>query len=97
MKVRVGVNKYLPFLGPGIIRWLTKLWMPIGKRVVIIGGDIQGCELAEFLVKRRRKVTIVEQGDRMGDGLVENTRIRLLWWLSHKGVTMLCSVKYVED
>ena len=95
-KLRKRLTKYLRFLKPGVIRWLTKFWMPIGKRVVIIGGDIQGCELAEFLVKRRRKVTIVDTGDRMGDGLVENTRIRLLWWLSHKGVTMLCGVKYVE-
>ena len=37
-----------------------EIWMPLGKRVVIIGGGIQGCELAEFLVKRGRKVTIVE-------------------------------------
>jgi 2,4-dienoyl-CoA reductase (NADPH2) len=95
-KLRKTLKFYLRFLGPGVIRWLTKFWMPIGKRVVIIGGDIQGCELAEFLVKRRRKVTIVDTGDRMGEGLVENTRIRLLWWLSHKGVTMLCGVRYVE-
>jgi len=48
----------LNILGPRTLRWLTKIWMPIGKSVVIIGGAIQGCELAEFLVKRRRHVTI---------------------------------------
>ena len=36
--------------------------MPIGKRVVIVGGAIQGCEPAEFLIKRGRKVTIVHDG-----------------------------------
>ena len=87
---------FLRFLGPNVLRWLTKFWMPIGKRVVVIGGDIQGCELAEFLVKRGRKVTIVTAGDRIGDGLVENTSTRLLWWLSNKGVTMVTGVKYVE-
>ena len=36
----------------------------IGKNVVVIGGALQGCELAEFLAKRGRKVTIVETGRR---------------------------------
>ena len=42
--------------------------MPVGKKVVIIGGGIQGCELAEFLVKRNRKVTIVDSADALGTG-----------------------------
>ena len=41
--------------------------MPIGKKVVIIGGGIQGCELAEFLVKRNRKVTIVDSAETLGE------------------------------
>ena len=27
---------YLRFFSPGMLRWLTKIWMPIGKRVIII-------------------------------------------------------------
>jgi 2,4-dienoyl-CoA reductase (NADPH2) len=96
VKLHNTLKTYLRFLKPGTLRWLTKFWMPIGKRVIIIGGDIQGCELAEFLVKRRRKVTIVESGDRIGNGLVENTRTRLLWWLSRKGALMLTGVQYME-
>lgn len=30
------------------IQGLSKLWMPLGKRVVIIGGGLVGLELAEF-------------------------------------------------
>jgi 2,4-dienoyl-CoA reductase (NADPH2) len=90
------LKAYLRFLAPGALRWLTKFWMPIGKRVVIIGGAIQGCELAEFLVKRGRKVTIVDTGGEIGEGLVDNTRTRLLWWLSHKGVTMMTGVTFKE-
>ena len=60
---------YLRFLGPRVLRWLTRFWMPIGKKVVIIGGAIQGCELAEFLVKRGRKVTIVDTAETLGDGI----------------------------
>jgi 2,4-dienoyl-CoA reductase (NADPH2) len=90
------LRNYLRFLGPRVLRWLTKLWMPLGKRVVIIGGDIQGCELAEFLVKRGRKVTIVATAEEMGEGLVDNTKTRLLWWLSERGVSMMTGVRYEE-
>jgi len=90
------LNNYLRFLGPRVLRWLTKFWMPLGKRVIIIGGAIQGCELAEFLVKRGRKVTIVDTVEEMGEGMVNNTKTRLLWWFSRRGVTMMTEVKYEE-
>jgi 2,4-dienoyl-CoA reductase (NADPH2) len=95
-KLHKNLKVLLRFLSPGLIRWLTKLWMPIGRKVVIIGGDIQGCELAEFLVKRKRKVTIVEPSDKIGSGLVENTRTRLLWWLTQKGALIISGAKCLE-
>ena len=45
----------LKFFKPETLRKLTKFYMPMGKSVVVIGGAIQGCELAEFLTKRGRK------------------------------------------
>jgi len=79
------LRSYLRFMGPGSLRWLTKFWMPIGKKVIIIGGGIQGCELAEFLVKRGRKVTIVNTSGEPGEGLVEVAKRRLFKWLAKKG------------
>jgi 2,4-dienoyl-CoA reductase (NADPH2) len=91
------LRNYLRFLGPRVLRWLTRFRMPLGKRVVIIGGDIQGCELAEFLVKRGRKVTIVDtEAEEMGEGLAPEKQIRLLTWFSKKGVTMMTGVSYEE-
>jgi 2,4-dienoyl-CoA reductase (NADPH2) len=90
------LKRYLRFLGPKVLRWLTKFWMPLGKRVIVIGGTIHGCELAEFLVKRGRKVTIVDTAAELGEDLVENTRTRLLWWFRKKGVPLLTGVKYEE-
>lgn len=87
---------YLRFLPPGVLRWLTRFWMPLGKRVVIIGGAIHGCELAEFLVKRGRKVTIVDTTEALGDGLAGQTKVRLFKWLTKKGVIMMTGVKYEE-
>jgi len=87
---------YLRLLGTKLLEWLTRFWMPLGKRVIIIGGAIQGCELAEFLVKRGRKVTIVDTAEAMGDGLRELAKMSILGWLANKGVTMMTEVKYEE-
>ncbi len=85
---------YLRFLGPRVLRWLTRFWIPLGKRVVIIGGGIQGCELAEFLIKRGRKVTIVDTAEELGEGL-EFDKLLLPGWLAKKA-TVMTEVKYEE-
>jgi 2,4-dienoyl-CoA reductase (NADPH2) len=90
------LKSYLRFLNPGLLSWLTKFWMPIGKRVVVIGGGIQGCELAEFLVKRGKKVTIVDTAETLGEGLSESFKFMLLLWLEKKGMAMMPGVKYEE-
>jgi len=51
-----------PFLKPAFLRSFTKLWLPLGKRIVIVGGDLAAIELAEFLTKRGRRVHVLEAG-----------------------------------
>jgi NADPH-dependent 2,4-dienoyl-CoA reductase/sulfur reductase-like enzyme len=71
--------------------------MPLGKRVVIMGGGVQGCQVAEFLIKRGRKVIVVDTAKEIGDGLLETlVKPHLLMWLAEKGVTMMTEVKYEE-
>jgi 2,4-dienoyl-CoA reductase (NADPH2) len=87
---------FLKFMNPRMLRWLTKFWMPMGKNVVVIGSGIQGCELAEFLTKRGRKVTIVDTATEPGDGMINHLKFQLFWWFQKKGVTMINGVgKYV--
>ena len=89
------LKSYLRLFGPRVLRWLTNFWMPIGKRVVIMGGNIQGCQVAQFLVKRGRRVTIVDTTKEIGDGLLETfVKPFLLNWLTEKGVTMMTEVSY---
>jgi 2,4-dienoyl-CoA reductase (NADPH2) len=88
------LKRALKYFGPKTLGQLTKLWMPIGKRVVMIGGAIQGCQLAAFLVKRGRKVTIVDTAETLGEGLPYENPIRLFKWLNEKGMNMLVGVKY---
>ncbi|MDB9822222.1 NAD(P)/FAD-dependent oxidoreductase [Deltaproteobacteria bacterium] len=89
----------LKFAGPRLLRWLTKFYMPVGKRVVIIGARLHGCQTAEFLTKRGRKVTIVDEGppEIIGEGLVDMVlKPSLLRWLNEKGVNIITDAKYEE-
>jgi thioredoxin reductase len=86
-------------LEPKALRWLSKFWLPVGKKVVIISGAMRGCQLAEFLVKRGRKVTIVDTGtdETLGEGIVSRWRRNsLIDWLAKKGTIMVTEVKYEE-
>jgi 2,4-dienoyl-CoA reductase (NADPH2) len=82
--------------GPKLLRDLTSIYMPVGKRVVIIGGAIQGCQLAEYLIKHGRKVTIVETGEELGKWLVPEKKTRLFYWFDKKGIERLTGVKLIE-
>ena len=87
---------FMRIFGPGLLRWLSRFYLPIGKRVIIIGGSIQGCETAEFLVKLGRRVTVLEASDELGAGIPSFYRPRLLWWLAKKGVFLLSGVTVAE-
>ncbi|WP_096905136.1 FAD-dependent oxidoreductase [Dietzia sp. WMMA184] len=51
---------------PAWIRRLTKIALPMGKDVVVIGGALVGLELAEFLAERGRKVTLLHESQQLG-------------------------------
>lgn len=72
-----------------LIRKATHAWMPLGTRVVIIGGELVGIELAEFLHERGRKVTVIDDAPRFGKGLTLVRRMRTLVELAEHGV-ILC-------
>lgn len=71
------------------IRRLSHLWMPVGKRVAIIGGGLVGVELAEFLAQRRREVSVIEEGEKFGVELAIVRRWRVLDELRELGVVMI--------
>ena len=84
------------FYHPSVARQMTRLWMPMGKRVVIIGGQLVGCEMADFLARRRRKVTILERGDCLATQMAIVRRWRVLHELRESGVAMLTGVVFDE-
>jgi 2,4-dienoyl-CoA reductase (NADPH2) len=90
------LDMMIRFLGSGFSRWLSKIWMPIGKRVVVIGGAFHGCELAEYMVKTGRKVTLVDKAAKLGEGMISDDPWRLFRWFEKKGVVTMAGVKYEE-
>jgi 2,4-dienoyl-CoA reductase (NADPH2) len=92
------LKSYLRFLNARILRQLTNIWMPLGKRVVILGGRINGIQLAGFLVERGRQVTVVDTGSEteLGEGMVEDKKMSLLSQLAQKGVRLITEAKCEE-
>jgi len=80
---------YSRFFGPKTMARLTKVWMPIGKNVVVMGGTIHGCELAEFIIKRGRKVTIVHNGTEIGEGMTGDDKFQFMRWIAGKNIPVI--------
>jgi 2,4-dienoyl-CoA reductase (NADPH2) len=89
---------FLKFFTSSQIERLSRIWMPVGKSVVVLGGTLHGCELAEFLTKRRRKVVIVHNGpkEELGDGMTVDDLQNLWPWLKQNHVPIWAGVEYKE-
>ena len=84
---------------PGMVRLASKAWLPFGKELVIIGGELVGLELAEFLAERGRTVTVLEEASHAGRGLYLVRRMRLLEELRELGVSIVrrCADVAIDD
>ena len=66
----------------------------VGERVVVLGGELVGCETAEFLADRGKEVTITRRGPRLATKVVRAIGVPLVERLRKKGVRMLTGVRY---
>lgn len=62
--------------------------MPVGDRVVIIGGELVGLELAEFLHERGRHVEVVDSELQFGRGLSPARRQVMLGEMPLDGISL---------
>ena len=69
--------------------------VPVGKRVLIVGGGAIGCETADYLAGRGKHVTILEMLEELGSDLGKSIRDTLLQRLKRKGVKMTVNTKMV--
>ena len=67
----------------------------VGQTVIVIGGGMVGCEVAEFLAEKGKKVTIVEMLDTIAGDMEPSHRRHLLNRLKKRGVSLLLGAKAV--
>lgn len=68
----------------------------VGARVAIIGGELVGCEVADFLADAGRKVTLIRRGAELALKVNLTTREQLLYRLAVKEVTIMTEIEYRE-
>lgn len=95
-----GLKDYLKTSGGKLMTDLERKFVPVGDSVAIIGGDYQGTQIAEFLIKRGCKVSIVESGPEIGANLLKHlVRPQVYDWLYRLKVPMFtqATVQKVSD
>ncbi|MBM3167096.1 MAG: NADH oxidase [Chloroflexi bacterium] len=68
----------------------------VGDNIVIVGGGMVGCEMAEFLVQKGKKVTIVEMLSKIGADIERANRWVVLGRLRQLGVRMEVNARVEE-
>jgi 2,4-dienoyl-CoA reductase-like NADH-dependent reductase (Old Yellow Enzyme family)/pyruvate/2-oxoglutarate dehydrogenase complex dihydrolipoamide dehydrogenase (E3) component len=85
--------------GPGVVDahdvLLDGVTVAAGARVAIIGGSATGCETAEALLDVAGEITIIDMLARLGRGIEQITRRRLLGELREGGVRFLTRSKVI--
>lgn len=77
----------LPLVRPGLVRTASRAWLPLGRRVAVVGGDLVAVELAEFLAARGRLVTVLEEGAELAPEVGWKRRTEHMDRLDRLGVT----------
>lgn len=91
LRARLGgvLGGRLPGLaGPRGLAALTRAWLPLGRRVAVVGGDLAAVELAEFLAARGRRVAVLEAGDEIAREVGPKRRAEHMDALDRAGVTV---------
>ncbi len=96
--LKKGLDLALKVTKPETLYKATEKWMPIGKSVIVMGGDVKAIQLTEFLIKRDRKVTLVCEEDDMkfGEGLARLNNFKLTKWFIDNGVEVIKNAKFKE-
>lgn len=81
-------------LTPSRLRKAADWWLPLGKRVVIIGADLAAIEVAEFLASRNRDVHILEKAAMIASEIGPKRRFEHEKRLEKLGVSINTRVTY---
>jgi len=68
----------------------------LGNNVAIVGGGPEGCELADYLASRGKKITLIEMRRILGIGLVAHPRYHVCERLKKMGAQLHINTKVTE-
>lgn len=71
-----------------------------GKKVLVVGGGMVGCETAAFLGEQHHEVTVIEFRDTVGADVIHEHRVYLMEDFNHYGVKEITGAKvcrFFED
>jgi len=97
--VATGAVPYLPFIpgigGKNVVRFdqVLKDEVEIGEEVVVAGGGMVGCETAELLLDKGKKVCIIEMLDEIATDMEPLARDLLIKRLVDKGAKIITKTK----
>jgi len=95
-QLKKGAERFVRLVGPRRMSMLTKVFLPVGKKIVVIGSDLAGLETAEFLAKRGKEVTILDEAEQMGEGMPLHWLMTYIPWMQAKKIGIFNGVKYQE-
>jgi len=82
-----------PLVTPRRLRRLARSFLPLGRRVVIVGGDLAALELAEFLAESGRQVVVLERGGEIAPEVGLKRRSEHMDRLDRLGVSLNTGVE----
>jgi 2,4-dienoyl-CoA reductase-like NADH-dependent reductase (Old Yellow Enzyme family) len=94
--MRFGARALAPLISrmrPPMARRLSRIALPIGRRVVILGADLAALELAEFLATRGRRVALFDAGDSLAPEIGGKRRAEHMDRLDRTGVSINLGVR----
>ena len=81
---------------PAFLRWFMRFSFPFKNRTIIVGGGFAGCEMGEFLLRKGKQITIIEEGKRLGVDIGPVTRWAILNRI-RKGKSKVVTEARVEE
>ena len=81
---------------PRLLRTASKAWMPLGRRVVIVGADLAAIELAEFIAGRGRRVHLLEPGNKIAPEVGKKRRAEHMDRLDSLHITLNTRVEILR-
>lgn len=63
------------YLTPSLLRRAARWWLPLGQRIAIVGGDLAAIELAEFLARCGRQVSILSSESQLAPEIGPKRRL----------------------